>query len=650
MTAIPAKVAGVPEVVLSVAAGPTARSPPGTLAAAALAGVDEVYAVGGARGHRRAGLRHRVDPRRSTSSSGPGNVYVAAGQARGRRPGWSACRRRSPARPRSWSSPTRRPPPAFAAVDVMLQAEHGPDGLAWLITWDEAVADARRGRGRPARAALAPPRATSRPPSPRAATPCCATGPSRRWRSPTPSPPSTSSCSSTTPRRCCRWSATPARCSAGRASPASVGDYLAGPSHVLPTYGSARFSGALTRGRLPEARPRRHPRPRRPGRGRRRTSRRSPRSRGSTPTPTRSGIRRGRRDRARATTSRSWRATTRPRSTSTSGSTPTRRPSRRPPGSLDALAAELADVDWHRYPDRVATRRCARRIAAHHGVDPAQVFAANGSNEVLQTLCLTYGGPGRTVAVFEPTYALHSHIARITGTGVAVGERTDDFALDLDEVRRVLAEADAGDHVPVLAQQPHRHGRDRGDRPRGARPRARAARGRRGLRPVRAVVGARAGRRRRARSWSPARTPRRGRWRRPASATSSARAELVAELDKVVLPYHLDAVKQVAGRARARLRRRDASPGRRAGRGAGPARRPALADLPVDVWPSGANFVLFRPRDARRRRGVAAACSTARSSCATARRGLASTAASVSPSAPPPRTTRFLAALEEVLA
>ena len=94
------------------------------------------------------------------------------------------------------------------------------------------------------------------------------------------------------------------------------------------------------------------------------------------------------------------------------------------------------------------------------------MFAANGSNEVLQTLCLAYGGAGRTVAVFEPTYALHSHIARITGTGVAVGERTDDFALDLDEVRRVLGGGDAGDHVPVLAQQPHRHARRRGHRPR----------------------------------------------------------------------------------------------------------------------------------------------------------------------------------------
>ena len=76
-------------------------------------------------------------------------------------------------------------------------------------------------------------------------------------------------------------------------------------------------------------------------------------------------------------------------------------------------------------------------------MNTSQVFVANGSNEVLQTICLTYGGPGRTVATFEPTYALHSHIPRITNTAVASGERTDDFALDLDEVRRVLARSAA---------------------------------------------------------------------------------------------------------------------------------------------------------------------------------------------------------------
>jgi histidinol-phosphate aminotransferase len=70
------------------------------------------------------------------------------------------------------------------------------------------------------------------------------------------------------------------------------------------------------------------------------------------------------------------------------------------------------------------------------------VFAANGSNEVLQTLLLAYAGAGRTVATFEPTYALHAHIARLTGAAVRSGERAEDFSLGEGEVDRVLDEAD----------------------------------------------------------------------------------------------------------------------------------------------------------------------------------------------------------------
>ncbi len=109
-----------------------------------------------------------------------------------------------------------------------------------------------------------------------------------------------------------------------------------------------------------------------------------------------------------------------------------------PPTAFSAaVAAEIAAVDWHRYPDRAATA-LRTRIGQLHDVGPERILAANGSNEVLQTLLLTYGGAGRTAAIFEPTYALHSHLSRITGTAVAEGERGPGFALDLAEVERVL--------------------------------------------------------------------------------------------------------------------------------------------------------------------------------------------------------------------
>ena len=110
-----------------------------------------------------------------------------------------------------------------------------------------------------------------------------------------------------------------------------------------------------------------------------------------------------------------------------------------PPAAwTEALAEAVRRIDWHRYPDRQA-RALREALAAHHGVAPEQIFAANGSNEVLQTLLLTFAGAGRTVATFEPTYQLHGHIARITGATTVEGERSADFTLDLDEVRRVVA-------------------------------------------------------------------------------------------------------------------------------------------------------------------------------------------------------------------
>ncbi|MHB1929574.1 MAG: aminotransferase class I/II-fold pyridoxal phosphate-dependent enzyme, partial [Acidimicrobiales bacterium] len=93
------------------------------------------------------------------------------------------------------------------------------------------------------------------------------------------------------------------------------------------------------------------------------------------------------------------------------------------------LAGELATVAWNRYPDRGA-RALRAAIADLHGVRPEQVFAANGSNEVLQAICLAYGGPGRRALTFEPTYALHAHIAHLTATTVVAADRAGDFRLD----------------------------------------------------------------------------------------------------------------------------------------------------------------------------------------------------------------------------
>ena len=104
---------------------------------------------------------------------------------------------------------------------------------------------------------------------------------------------------------------------------------------------------------------------------------------------------------------------------------------------IDALNDVVSSIDWNRYPDRSA-QELREVIAKRHGVDASMVFVANGSNEVLQTILLTYAGHGRTVATFEPTYQMYAQIARVAGADVVVGERRADMTLDSHEIERVM--------------------------------------------------------------------------------------------------------------------------------------------------------------------------------------------------------------------
>ena len=102
-----------------------------------------------------------------------------------------------------------------------------------------------------------------------------------------------------------------------------------------------------------------------------------------------------------------------------------------PPALLADIAAAAADVagGLNRYPDRDAVALRAD-LAAYLGVvDPAQVWAANGSNEILQQLLQTFGGPGRTALGFTPSYSMHEIIATGTGTRWLAGHRSADFTV-----------------------------------------------------------------------------------------------------------------------------------------------------------------------------------------------------------------------------
>lgn len=243
MTLVPAKVAGVPEVVLVSPARPDGRVPAGILAAAALAGADEVYRIGGpaAIGALAYG----------TESIRPVDVIVGPGSARVAQAKREVAGQGLVGVPSSFAGPSEvvvvadaSTPPELAAIDVIVQAEHGPDGLAWLVTWDESVADAVAG----AVAALVPA-------SPRRAH-LEATLAEGGYAVVCDDPAQALAVANAIAPEHLELLVDDAEALVplvrhagavfcGPLAPASIGDYVAGPNHVLPTYGSARFAGAL---------------------------------------------------------------------------------------------------------------------------------------------------------------------------------------------------------------------------------------------------------------------------------------------------------------------------------------------------------------------------------------------------------------------
>jgi len=95
---------------------------------------------------------------------------------------------------------------------------------------------------------------------------------------------------------------------------------------------------------------------------------------------------------------------------------------------IQSLAVAILKVN--RYPDREFTElrdSLARYLG--HGLTRDNVWAANGSNEVLQQILQAFGGPGRSVLGFPPTYSMHSIIASSTGTEWIEGARDADYLI-----------------------------------------------------------------------------------------------------------------------------------------------------------------------------------------------------------------------------
>ncbi|HMF04478.1 MAG TPA: histidinol dehydrogenase [Acidimicrobiia bacterium] len=240
MTAIPARVAGVPELALCVPPDREGRIPPATLAAASLVGIDEVYRVGGAQAI--AALAYGTESIRPVDVVvGPGNVYVTL--AKREVAGVVGIE--------SLSGPSELvvvaddiADAALAAADLLAQAEHGPDGAAVLVTWDEHVADAVDA----AVAALlaeAPRRAEIESTLESGGRTIIVDGPEAAVEVANTIAPEHLELMTADPEAMVAQVRNAGAVFCGPWSPAAVGDYVAGVNHVLPTARTARFASAL---------------------------------------------------------------------------------------------------------------------------------------------------------------------------------------------------------------------------------------------------------------------------------------------------------------------------------------------------------------------------------------------------------------------
>ena len=243
MTALPARVAGVGEIALC--SPPTAGGTvaPGILAAAALSDVDEVYRIGGAQSV--AAMAYGTESVRPVDVIvGPGNVFVSQAKRQVAAEGVVGV-------PGSFPGPSEvvvvaddSTPVRFAAIDLVVQVEHGPHSVAWLVTWSAEAAERIR-EAAVELAASSPRREIIEENLVANSYVALVDSPEQAMEVANAIAPEHLELMTADPEALVPLVRHAGAVFCGPYAPASVGDYLAGPSHVLPTYGSARFAGAL---------------------------------------------------------------------------------------------------------------------------------------------------------------------------------------------------------------------------------------------------------------------------------------------------------------------------------------------------------------------------------------------------------------------
>jgi len=465
MNAIPAQVAGVRQIAVASPPRPDSGGlpAPAVLAACALLGIDEVHAVGGAQAVAMFAYG-TADCAPVDVVTGPGNAYVtAAKRLLAGTVGVDA--EAGPSEIAIIADHTASP--RFLAADLVAQAEHGPLAACLLITTDPALADATEAE-LAAQVAAARHRDTVQ--AALAGQSACvlvddteaALAVSDAWA------PEHLEIQAEDASGLAARVRNAGAVFVGPYAPVSLGDYLAGSNHVLPTGGTARHTPGLSvldflrgihvveysaaalaaaaphidalgaaedlaahvaavRVRVPHGQ--------------------EVPADGGGPAAAQAGARQA--------------AAGPPIRPDLAGRTPYGAPQLDVPVRLNtnenpyppppALVREITDAvaaaagSLNRYPDRDAMALRAD-LAAYlgHGLTARQVWAANGSNEIIQQLLQVFGGTGRSALGFEPSYAMHPLIARATGTGWIRGARDADFGLDADRAVAAVREHQPG--------------------------------------------------------------------------------------------------------------------------------------------------------------------------------------------------------------
>ncbi len=237
-----ARAAGVSEIALCSPPGPDGRPSPATLAAARIGGVSEVYAIGGAQAV--AAMAYGTETVKAVDVvAGPGNQYVAEAQRQVSH---------LVGTPGAYAGPSEvvviageDASPMLVAMDLLVQAEHGPEGLAWLVTWSaETLEEVSTELSR--LVAKSPRRSDLEATLGANGYAVLVAGVDEAMEVANFIAPEHLEIMCAGAEEMVPLVRSAGAVFVGERAPAALGDYTAGPNHVLPTARTARFASALS--------------------------------------------------------------------------------------------------------------------------------------------------------------------------------------------------------------------------------------------------------------------------------------------------------------------------------------------------------------------------------------------------------------------